>query len=201
VSTYDDLLAELGGQVDALPRRSASLVFLACGEALLPDLREWARLREQDPDPLLAAAAAGAESYALRGLVPAAGMRLLSWLEAATPPGDQPDATTAATAQDCWICFDVAVRIAVDRAYHPGTAVEYSLEPVIGAATLRLHGVTQVGSGPDEADQLSVVLADAQVAAAIGFWRWVLERLVDRDAPTADDAVAVRQRAFALQPT
>jgi len=200
VSTYDDLLAELGGRVDVLARRSAALIFLACGEALLPELRAWATRREEDPDPLLAAAAAGAESYALRGLVPATGMRLLSRLEAATPPGDQPDATTAATAQDCWICFDVAVRIAVDRAYHPGTAVEYSLEPVVAAATLRHHGVTQLASGPDEADRLGVVLADERVAAAIGFWRWALERLVDRDAPTADDAVAVRQRASVLQP-
>ena len=64
---------------------------------------------------------------------------------------------------------------------------------------MRHHGVTQVGSGPDEADQLAVVLADEQVGAAIGFWRWALERLADSDAPTADDAVAVRQRAFVLQ--
>ena len=135
MSAYDDLLGELGGQVDGLARRSASLIFLACGEALLPHLRAWANRRDEDPDPLLAAAAAGAESYALRGLVPVGGMRLLSRLEAATPPGDQPDATTAATAQDCWICFDVSVRIAVDRAYHPGTAVEYALEPVISAAS------------------------------------------------------------------
>ena len=127
-------------------------------------------------------------------------MRLLSRLEAATPPGEQPDATTAATAQDCWICFDVAVRIAVYRAYHPGTAIEYSLEPAVSAAMLRHHGVTQVGSGPDEADQLAVVLADEQVTAATGFSRWAIERLAERDAPTADDAVAVRQRAFVLQP-
>ena len=60
--------------------------------------------------------------------------------------------------------------------------------------------MTQVGSGPEEAAQLALVLADTTVGAAIGFWRWALERLADRDAPTADDAVAVRQRAFVLQP-
>jgi len=201
MSAYDDLLGELGRQVDGLARRSASLIFLACGEALLPHLRAWANRRDEDPDPLLAAAAAGAESYALRGLVPVGGMRLLSRLEAATPPGDQPDATTAATAQDCWICFDVSVRIAVDRAYHPGTAVEYALEPVISAASLRHHGVTQVGSGPDEPAELAVVLGDDHVAAAVDFWRWALGRLADREAPTADDAVAVRERALVLQPT
>src|SRR5207249_3188730 len=89
---------------------------------------------------------------------------LLAALERSTPPGDSPDAVSSTSAQDCWICADVCIRVLVDETYDAGPAIEYALEPVVSAATQDLYGVSQLGSSEDEDARVQAVLAHPTVS-------------------------------------
>jgi hypothetical protein len=125
---------------------------------------------------------------------------LLDALENSTPHGHSPDYYSPASAQDCWICADVCIRVLVDPGYDAGPAIEYALEPAVSRATQELFGVSQVGSGDQEEAQITAVMGHARVAEAIGFCRWAADFLGQRLSPTGDDLSLVGRNAAALTP-
>lgn len=102
------------------------------------------------------------------------------------------------SAQDCWICADIGIRVLVDKNYKAGPAIEYALEPALSAASEELYGVSQLGTSDEEEEQIRVLLRHRKVAAALEFVRWATDYLQDRPEPAEEDLALVSSRATAL---
>jgi hypothetical protein len=200
VTPLDVELAELASKIDSLPKRSLVGLFWACSGALVPEFRAWAAHRGEHTEPLLAAAMAAAHGFAAHGSEPPRAASMLAALEASAPAGDSPDGVSSTSAQDCWICADVGIRVLVDQGYDAGPAIEYALEPVVSAASEELYGVSQLGTSGEEEEQVRVLLQHRKVAAALEFCRWATDFLQDRPSPTEKDLALVSSRASALAP-
>jgi hypothetical protein len=200
MTAYDDLLAELAGEIDGLTAPAASALFVGCCEALRPHYRRGADHRGTSAEDVLDAALAAARTFATTGEVAADAAALLARVEEATPEGDSPDAYSSTFAQDCWICGDVALRTAVGRDGPPGYAVEYALDPAVTTATERLFGVSQLGSGPDEDAGVRAVLAEPDVRAAVDGCRAAIALLAEHPAPGDDDLAAVQRHLAVISP-
>ena len=111
------------------------------------------------------------------------GQNLLSDLEAGTPDGESSEVTTAA--QDCWICVDTSVRIAIDEEYPPSDSLWYVLEPMMQDTSNRIFGVTDVGSDKEE-ELASAILADARMNAAVASCREAIRVLSATEKPTSE---------------
>ena len=154
-------------------------LFWACAAVLLPEFRAWAAHRGERTEPILREALSAAHAFAVHGATPPPD--LLAALEASTPVGDSPDEVSSTTAQDCWICADIGIRVPLDPGYDAGPATEHALEPVLVAATEELFGVSQLGTSDEEEAQVAAVLQHPKVAAAVEFCRWVTDFLAPND--------------------
>jgi hypothetical protein len=125
---------------------------------------------------------------------------LLASLEAAMPAGDSPDEVSATSAQDCWICADIGIRVLVDKGYNAAPAIEYALESILTAMSEELYGVSQVGTSEEEEAQIRMLLQHPKVAAAFEFVRWATDFLKGRAMPTDEDLALVSSRAAVLSP-
>ena len=200
MTSYDRLLMALGERIDSLPKRSISALFLACAEALRPAFRDWAAHRGESTEPLLERAISSARSFAITGQPPADVHELLASVEEATPEGESWHGVPSTTAQDCWICAGIAIRVISDPEYRAGPGVEYALEPVMGRVTERLHGVSQLGSGPDESAQMEEVLRQPEIVEALGFFSWAVDFLGQAKALTDAEIAELTRRAAAIAP-
>ncbi|MBB5960653.1 hypothetical protein FHS29_007281 [Saccharothrix tamanrassetensis] len=200
MTVYDEALDDFAERVDRLPRRAVAALFAACAAALVPEYRRWAAHVGASAEPLADRVLAAARGYATTGTAPSGVDTLLAEVEEATPPGESPDDYPSTAAQDCWICVDLAIRVIADPDHEPGTGIEYALEPIVQKATERVHGVTEVGSGPDEDAQVAAVLAEPDVAAALDFVTWATGHLAGRPDPTDADLAELDRRAGVLAP-
>jgi hypothetical protein len=121
-------------------------------------------------------------------------------METIEPTGDSQISLASTIAQDCWICADVAIRAIADPAYRAGPAIEYALEPVIHHATLRLFGVTQLGSDMNESVRVAAVLAESDVASALEFCDSATRALVGATTVNRELLSDLEKRASALLP-
>jgi hypothetical protein len=200
VTAFDDALDDLAERIDRLPRRAVAALFAACADALLPEYRRWAAHVGESAEPLADRVLTAARDFATTGTAAPDAGTILAAVEEATPPGDAPDDYSSTAAQDCWICVDLAIRVVTDPDYQAGTGIEYALEPIVQQATERVHGVTQVGGGPDEEAQVAAVLAEPDVTAALDFARWAADHLAANPTPSAADLAELARRAGVLAP-
>lgn len=200
MTPYDAALDDLADRIRKLSTRALVGLFWACATALLPEAEAWAQHWGAQVNPALQQGLAAAYQLAASGAQPHDPAQLLDALENSTPHGHSPDYYSPASAQDCWICADVCMRVLVDPGYDAGPAIEYALESAVSRATQELFGVSQVGSGDQEEAQITAVMGHARVAEAIGFCRWAADFLGQRLSPTGDDLSLVGSNAAALTP-
>ena len=200
MTSFDKLLADLADGLNTLSSRSQVAFFWAASWALRPEFRRWAAHRGVPTETLLDQAVRVAEQFAVEGIRAADVEVLLRALEEATPAGESPDTYSSTSAQDCWICADLCIRVMTDDGMASGYGVEFALEPVVSSATERAFGISQVGSGPQEDQQLQTVLRDPRVMSAIDFCRWAAEFLRERPAPTKEHLMLLRSRSTVLAP-
>jgi len=198
MTPIDAELTELASRIESLSKRSLVGFFWACSGALLPEFQAWAAHRGERTEPLLRFAMAAVHEFAAHGTEPPGAARLLAALEASTPAGDSSDDVSSTSAQDCWICADVGIRVLVDRGYDAGPAIEYALEPVISAASEDLYGVSQLGTSDEEEEQVRGLLQHRKVTAALEFCRWATDFLQDRPSPAEEDLTLISSRASVL---
>ena len=126
-------------------------------------------------------------------------MELLAELEGAIP-GESADYYPSTSAQDCFICADTAIRLNAEPGLAPGRAIWYAIEPQLQASTMRLFGVTELGTSPDEETREQAILNDEQMAQAIDF----ITAAVSVLAPSEPDGRAIetlRPLAAPLMPS
>lgn len=200
MTVYDAALNDLADRIRRLLERALVGLFWACSTALLPEARAWAEHWGEQVDPALQRGLAAAYQLAASGALPDDPAQLLHALENSGPPGQSPDYYSPASAQDCWTCADVCMRVLADPGYDAGPAIEYALDPVVSMATQELFGVSQVGGGDQEEAQIRAVMGHPRVAEAIRFCRWASDFLGERASPTADDLSRVERNAAVLTP-
>lgn len=196
--SLDAELAELASRIESLSMRSLVGLFWACSQALITDFTLWAARSGAQTEPLLQTALTSAYEFAVYGIQPQDAGGLLASLEVAMPAGDSPDEVSATSAQDCWICADVGIRVLVDESYNAAPAIEYALEPVLTATSEELYGVSQIGTSDEEEVQIRRLLRHSKVAAAFEFVRWATDFLQDRPVPASEDLALVSTRAAIL---
>jgi hypothetical protein len=195
MTPFDAELAGLVVKIESLHKRALVALFWACSGALLPEFRAWASYRGDQRERLLELAISAAREFAAHGTEPLEAADLLAALEASTPAG-----VSSTSAQDCWICADVGIRVLVDQGYDAAPAIEYALEPVVSAATEELYGVSQLGTSDDEEEQVRALMEHHKVMAALEFCRWATGFLRARLSPTEDDLQKLSSRASVLAP-
>ena len=200
LTSLDTLLEALAARIGRLSRRAVVGLFWSCAMALQPEYQEWATVRNVRTDRILREALTAARQFAAHGREPAGCRRLLDALEASAPAGESPDVVSATAAQDCWICADIAIRILVHDDYIAGPAIEYALEPTLQRASEELFGVSQVGSGPSENEQVEAILAHFPVSKAVDFLQWATDYLECRPSPSEDELDLLAGRAVVLTP-
>ena len=200
MTEFDRILADLTTDVERLPPRPTVALFAACGSGLQPAFLEWAARRHAGTEGLLDHALSVAFAYARDGVAEVDLRALLRSLEEATPPGESANAHPSTVAQDCWICADTAIRALVDPAFAPAPVIAYALEPIIQATTENLFGVSDVGSGDEEADRVATVFANPRVAAAVDFVRWATEQLARDERPNDELIAQLQMRSAVLKP-
>ena len=201
MNSYDRILDELQERIDSLPKRSISALFLACAEALRPAFREWAAHRGESTEPLLERAISSARSFAVTGQPPADVHQLLASVEEATPEGESWHGVPSTTAQDCWICADIAIRVIADPEYRAGSGLHYALEPLMGRVTERVHGVSELRGAPGETPQMmDEVLRQPEIVEALGFFSWAVDFLGQAKALTDAEIAELTRRAAAIAP-
>ena len=198
MTRLDTELAELSQRIRSMSDRAIAALFWACFDALSEEFSAWADHTGASTEPLLRRGQSAAYDFAAHGTQPAEASRLLAELEAGTPPVESPDEVSSTSAQDCWICADVGVRVFVERDYDAGPAIEYALEPILGSVTEELFGVTQLGSGPDEDEKVETLLRHPRVEQAFAFVRWATEFLGSE--PDEQSLDTLRSRAPAIAP-
>jgi hypothetical protein len=200
VTAYDTALDDLADKIEKLSARALSGLFWACSTALLPEAAAWAERQGGQADPALARGLAAAYQFAVTGAPPSDPRQLLQRLEAPVPFGESRDYYSPTSAQDCWICADVSIRVLADPGYHAGRAIEYALEPVMATAAQELFGVSQVGSGDQEEAQVMAIMSHPRVAEAISFCQRASDFLRQRPSPDEDDLAELVRAATALLP-
>lgn len=200
MTAYDTALDDLADRIRKLSTRALAGLFWACSTALLPEAVAWAKHWGEQPGPALEQGLATAYQFAATGVPPPDPRQLLQRLEASTPFGESPDYYDPGSAQDCWICADVCIRVLADPGYDAGPAIEYALEPVMAMATQELFGVSQIGSGDQEEAQIIAIMGHPRVAKAIRFSGWATDFLYKRPSPTEEDLATVARTAAALTP-
>lgn len=200
MTALDQHLSQLAVQIDRLSERSASALFVACAKALRPRFTEWVERRGRDSYPLLERALSAASEFVVTGVAADDAAELVIEMEAATPEGDSPDSFSSTPAQDCWICADIAVRLMTQDDHSAGFSIEYALEPLLQAETERVHGVSQLGSGPHENQQMDEVLRQPRIVAALDFLTWAVGVLGERVGVTVDQFDELTSRARVLSP-
>jgi hypothetical protein len=198
LTALDTLLDSLAAHISRLSKRALVGLFWSCATALEPEYRAGAAHRNARNDQTLHEALTGAHRFAAFGRELVDREVLLHALEVSAPAGQSPDTVCATAAQDCWICADVAIRVLVQDDYTAGPAIEYALEPALQHASEELFGVSQVGSGPIENEQLEMILAHPSASEAVDFVQWATDYLANRPSPSEDELNLVADRATAL---
>ena len=200
MTEYDLVLLELGEGIGKLTTRSKVGFFWASSAALLPAYSLWARHNVTSNEGLLQSILRASRDFAEGGTVPLKPEQLLRAFGSSTPPGEAIDEFSTATAQDCWICADICLRVIVDDTYEAGPAVEYALEPTMAYATEQLYGVSQLGSSDKEDQQTNALLRHPSVRSAIDYCRWATNVLWRQSPPPHPLMDEVAKRAGALLP-
>ncbi len=201
MTSLDELLDDLAAGLERLSRSALSAFFLACGGALLVEYQRWSAHRGESHEDVLRSSRRAVERFLSEGAMTDDGAETLSLLEELAPPGESPDEVSSTYAQDCWICFDTALRVLLDPSFNAGPSIEYALQPVTESVSQVLHGVSQVGSGPEEKTEIGAVIADPRFTEAIEFCRWAIAFLGERPEPSTASIDTLKQRAeLALVP-
>jgi hypothetical protein len=195
---FDAEFERIRVRLNRLSPRVVAAFYVGVASALRPEYLRWALHRGRAGSALLDRALNAASEFAIAGLVPPDLAGLLGLLEAEVPEGESPDGFSPTRAQDCWICADSAVR-QIDGSFPKGDAVWYALEPTFQHWSERLFGVTEFAT-PDEETGMRTVLAAPEVAEAIGFCDWFVERFDLDDGLSAEDLQQVVTRAAVLAP-
>jgi hypothetical protein len=199
VTALDDILGDLAHGVGALSKRATSALFAASASGLEPGFRRWAAVHGHQSGSLLDRALSAGFELACTGRTAVDVAGILAELESGTPARESRKSVASATAQDCWVCADVAIRVHVEPAFVPGPVVEYALEPILQAATERLMA-NAPRAGADETDPADKLLEDAAVRAAVEFMWFAIMRLRGRPEPDERTVEELRLRAVALLP-
>lgn len=164
MSPFESVSARLGQALGRLDRHVQVAVLSCASRVLRPRYLEWSRdSGVDDQSELLSEALDAATQYAtLRAGSPS--QPLLAAVGRVIPaePTDVPGFTAA---QDCWICVDSALRVALGQ-FEAKDAAWYMLEPMFQATSERLFGVADVGSQAQD-DAESEALGDRVLAEAI----------------------------------
>jgi len=198
MTRLDSVLADLAVRIRGMSIRGQAALFWACSEALVDAFLEWADRTGSDTAQVLRSGQLATYGFVTLGVESTDAIELLSEFEEKAPFGESIDMIPSTTAQDCWICADVGIRVWVSESYDPGPAIEFALEPILGTVTEELFGFTQVGSGPSEEMQIEAVLQDERIVRVLDFMNWATNRLgVEPD----DEALAeLRERGRVLLP-
>lgn len=200
MTTYDVILIDLGRALADVDRRPAAGFYAACGTAFKNSFLSWAGGPDAEDVRLLDRALDSGIDYATGGRQ--SGLpHLLERLERRAPHGEAVGGISPQVAQDCWICVDTAIRIAVDCTFNWGPVVEYVLEPMMFATTQQLYGVSQLGSGPGEEALTRTVLEHGNMRGALAFCRWAINSMQGASALSVRDIQAMSRRAAALVPS
>lgn len=162
MSPFEAASDEVAAQVRGLSVRSAVGLFWAGSVALTRDYVQWCSAVPADPEiERLAEAQVAAREIAL-GRGPASAV-LLAEVESRVPSGPS-DVAGFTAAQDCWICVDSALRLALGR-LEAEDGAWFLLEPAFHRVTERLSGVYDTGSA-DQEDTEREALDDPVLAGA-----------------------------------
>lgn len=164
MSPFELAVAKLASRVGTLDSDSQVALLACAAEALIPRYLDWcADAGVSRQDELLRGAVEHARGVAL-GTVKQPSRSLLMSVEAGIP-SEPSDRAWFTAAQDCWMCADSALRVALHE-YDASDASWYLLEPVFQSVSESLFGLTDVGSLTQN-DREAEALADPRLAQAI----------------------------------
>jgi len=146
--------------------RQAQVAFLAAAaRALMPRYLDW--LEATSPSGEGKGVLLDVLEEAERFVLDASSKPSSDLLERAQigAPDEPSDAVWFTSAQDCWICADSALRVALDQ-YRAPDAMWFVLEPLFQATSERLFGVSDVGSDRQHVDEARA-LEDARMSAGL----------------------------------
>lgn len=197
MSPFEAIAHRLGIALQSLSKRAQVAVLLCSARAFMPQYLEWSAWGgDDDQSGLLGEALDVAAAFAV-GVGGPSAEGLLTLVEAAIPV-DTSDVPGFTTAQDCWICADLALRVSLG-AFAVEDAAWYILEPIFQSTSERLFGVSDVGSqaqGHAEAE----VLSDPVVLSAVGAVEGVIELLTSRPSPDVGDLDHITDVLRSLNP-
>lgn len=173
MTPFDDLYNSLAAEVSASGPDHLSLVLLAAGRALRPLYDDWATQTQSiNQSDLLDEA-----QRVLTTGNQASSLRLLKErLEEQMPWGEAIRGVPSADAQTVWEAHWLAADAVLEPLEPAVRFVEPPLQPVLIAASERLFGVSDVGSGPHEAPMQRQILGEPDVVRAIEWFRDALAR-------------------------
>jgi hypothetical protein len=189
LSPFAGVIDRLTTEIRVLPPRGQVAIFLTAAVVLAEDWQEWCRAAGRVPDDAVFARAITVATDFACGRPVSASSELASAIESAVPdePSDVPGFTAA---QDCWICLDTAVQGAT-HGDDAASSTWYLLEPLFGSVSMRLFGVSDVGSEAQEAAE-STALDDAVLSQGIAAVEACISRLA---ANPVDESQLVRLRS------
>ena len=155
----------LGALLSRLTVPGQAAFFLAASLALLEHYERWSPVGDRN-ERLLRGAHRAARGFATTGESKVEEIRaLLALIEGEAPEGEGQHESSATAAQDCWICADISLQLAVGR-FSASDGIWYFLEPLYQDGTQRLFGVSDVGSEYEQHGE-TAVLRDPTVAKAL----------------------------------
>jgi hypothetical protein len=165
MSPFEAEVARLGAIVMDLSRQGQVAFLVAAARALMPRYLEWLETASPSSEGkrVLLDVLEEAERFVL-GTPPGPPSDLLASAQLQVPE-EPSDAMWFTTAQDCWICADSALRVALNQ-YHASDAMWFVLEPLFQATSERLFGVSDVGSDRQQVDEARA-LEDASMRAGL----------------------------------
>lgn len=195
MSPFEQLVARISSRVGQLPLEAQVALFVCSAEALAESWVKWAEVANVTVERALfdeAVRAARAFSLDGEGVDP----ELLYAVERETPAThfDTPGFTVA---QDCWVCLDTALRASLGT-FHAPDSTWYLLEPLFQSASVRILGVSDVGSlGQLEGER--DVLTDPALGSGVSSIEVVVD-LLSSSSLTAAVLAEARTILAAIQP-
>lgn len=163
MTAYDDLIDRLADRINSLPPRRQAIFFWCSAEAIAL----YSDASSLDTEERVATELALRETKYI----------VLNWGEehvkeiAASVRAllDRPQPEYSISIECAWMCLGCVARIACDDTYRPGISVEIVIRPSIAAVSEEMFGVYQIGSGPDEERQITLILANPEVKGAVRY--------------------------------
>ena len=157
MTAYDDLIDRLADRINSLPPRRQAIFFWSSAEAVAL----YSGVRSLDAEEREATGLALREAKYI----------VLKWgeehvkevAESVRSLLDRPQPEYSVSIECAWMCLDCVARIACDDTYRPGVSVENVIRPSIASVSEEMFGAYQIGSGPDEERQITLILANPEV--------------------------------------